>query len=72
MKSYEKVIIEVTFMNNPFVISFGTIPKSFIKREGITSTVMSGFIDGENDSNTYILTGVRGSGKTVMLNYLKI
>ena len=47
------------------------MPEKFIKREEIINTVMSGFIDGENESNTYILTGVRGSGKTVMLNYLK-
>lgn len=58
-------------MKNPFTLTFGVMPEMFIRREEIISTVMSGFIDGENDSNTYILTGVRGSGKTVMLNYLK-
>lgn len=58
-------------MKNPFTLTFGVMPEKFIRREEIISTVMAGFVDGENDSNTYILTGVRGSGKTVMLNYLR-
>ena len=58
-------------MKNPFTLSFGVVPDNFIKRVEIISTVMSGFNEGENDSHTYILTGIRGSGKTVMLNYLK-
>lgn len=58
-------------MKNPFTLSFGILPENFIRREEIIATVMDGFVDEENDSKMYILTGVRGSGKTVMLNYLK-
>ena len=58
-------------MKNPFTLTFGILPEKFIRREEIVSAVMSGFVGEENDSNAYILTGVRGSGKTVMLNYLK-
>ena len=58
-------------MKNPFTLSFGVMPEKFIRREDIISEVMNGFINKENDSNVYILTGVRGSGKTVMLNYIK-
>ena len=58
-------------MKNPFTLTFGVMPEKFIKREDVILTVMSGFLDEENESHTYILTGVRGSGKTVMLNYLR-
>ena len=58
-------------MKNPFGLSFGILPENFIRREEIIATVMDGFVDEENDAKMYILTGVRGSGKTVMLNYLK-
>ena len=58
-------------MKNPFTLSFGILPENFIRREEIIATVMDGFVDEENDAKMYILTGVRGSGKTVMLNYLK-
>lgn len=58
-------------MKNPFGLSLGILPENFIRREEIIATVMDGFVDEENDSKMYILTGVRGSGKTVMLNYLK-
>lgn len=56
---------------NPFSLTFGVIPELFIKREEIKSTVLSTFNAEKSVSNTYILTGVRGSGKTVMLNCLK-
>lgn len=58
-------------MKNPFGLSLGILPENFIRREEIIATVMDGFVDEENDAKMYILTGVRGSGKTVMLNYLK-
>lgn len=58
-------------MKNPFGLSFGILPENFIRREEIIATVMDGFVDEENDAKMYVLTGVRGSGKTVMLNYLK-
>lgn len=56
---------------NPFTLSFGIMPEQFIKRDEIKDKVIRSFAEGENKTNTYILTGARGAGKTVMLNYLK-
>lgn len=56
---------------NPFNLTFGVIPDHFIKRDEIKSQVLSDFTAQKSSSNIYILTGVRGSGKTVMLNYLR-
>lgn len=58
-------------MNNPFTLTFGVLPEQFISREGIADQVISDFSSGQNDSNAYILKGVRGAGKTVMLSYLR-
>lgn len=70
MKSYERILVEEHFMN-PFTLTFGVIPEHFIKRDEIKTTIFSDFNADKSESNVYILTGVRGSGKTVMLNYLK-
>lgn len=58
-------------MENPFTLTFGVQPDQFISREGIVSQVLSGFAMEKNDSHVYILKGVRGAGKTVMLGYLR-
>ena len=56
---------------NPFTLTFGAIPELFIKRDEIKDMVISSFHGTSAHSNLYLLTGVRGSGKTVMLNSLK-
>lgn len=56
---------------NPFSLTFGLLPEQFIKRDAIKNEVYNDFNSDKSESNVYILTGVRGSGKTVMLNYLK-
>ena len=56
---------------NPFTLTFGITPEHFIKRDEIKSKIMSDFNSEKPESNVYILTGVRGAGKTVMLNSLK-
>lgn len=56
---------------NPFTLTFGIIPEHFIKRDEIKSKIVTDFNSDKPESNVYILTGVRGAGKTVMLNYLK-
>ena len=58
-------------MQNPFTLTFGVIPEKFIDRQDVIASINEGFISGNNKSNTYIITGLRGSGKTVMLNYLR-
>ncbi|MBO4374729.1 MAG: ATP-binding protein [Lachnospiraceae bacterium] len=54
-------------MNNPFNISFGIIPPQFISRLSQTSQILDTFRSDTPSSMTYILTGVRGCGKTVLM-----
>ncbi|MBQ9457569.1 MAG: ATP-binding protein [Bacilli bacterium] len=58
-------------MENPFTLTFGVLPEQFISREGIADRIVADFSAGRNNDHIYIFTGVRGAGKTVMLNYLK-
>lgn len=56
---------------NPFTITFGKEPKNIISRESDVETIYQSFIDDNPDSEIYILTGIRGSGKTVTMTTLK-
>ena len=57
--------------NNPFNITFGEEPNNFIPRDAEINQIANSF-DSENpDSKVYILTGPRGSGKTVLLSRIK-
>ena len=59
-------------MHNPFTLTFGVLPEQFISRDEINDKIISTFnTPGGSDSHVYILTGVRGSGKTVILNYVR-
>lgn len=54
-------------MQNPFSLSFGKKPLSLIDREYQKAEIINSF-EGENPaSQIYMITGLRGSGKTVML-----
>lgn len=54
-------------MNNPFTLSFGKKPLQYVSRVSQTQEIMENF-NGETSSNQiYMITGVRGSGKTVMM-----
>ncbi|MBQ7995497.1 MAG: AAA family ATPase [Bacilli bacterium] len=55
-------------ISNPFNLMYGRIPnESFVERDYIVDNVMSVF-SGDNPSTmAYAITGVRGSGKTVLL-----
>ena len=54
-------------MKNPFTLSFGRQPENMIDRVAQKNMVIDGF-QGENPSSqVYMITGVRGTGKTVML-----
>lgn len=56
---------------NPFNINFGIEPKNnYIERINETNEIMSNFTSITSPMNIYLLTGVRGSGKTVMLSNL--
>lgn len=50
---------------NPFTLSFGAKPKIYIKRTDIEDKLISGI--KSSPSTNFVITGVRASGKTVML-----
>lgn len=54
-------------MDNPFTLTFGKEPTSFISREQLTAEVMEGFLPDHPDNQVLMLIGVRGSGKTVTM-----
>lgn len=54
-------------MNNPFSLSFGSIPQNEIKRVVNDFDIVSDFNQERCSSYAYMITGVRGSGKTVYM-----
>lgn len=52
---------------NPFTLMFGQKPLQFISRLSQTDAILGDFLEEPVSSHIYILTGVRGSGKTVMM-----
>jgi len=56
-------------MNNPFTISFGKVPENYIIRSNEVSTILGDLESEKPSSNAYIITGVRGSGKTSLLAF---
>ncbi len=56
---------------NPFTISFGGKPKLRIPREVAVNQVVSAFTSESPSTRVFIITGVHGCGKTVLLSYLE-
>ena len=54
-------------MSNPFTLSFGKKPVQFISRITQTNEIVENFGAEVPSNQIYMLTGVRGSGKTVMM-----
>lgn len=54
-------------MKNPFTLSFGKKPAQFISRLVQTNEIIENFEDEIATTQIYMLTGVRGSGKTVLM-----
>jgi hypothetical protein len=54
-------------MQNPFSLSFGKEPISFIERGKQSREIIDSFSDENPSYQVCMITGVRGSGKTVML-----
>lgn len=52
---------------NPYTLLFGKEPKQNINRFAESSTVLGNFTDEEYSEQLYIVTGVRGAGKTVFM-----
>ena len=53
-------------MSNPFNVTFGELPSSLIERKEEEQLVLRTFRDETPESKVYIITGPRGSGKTVL------
>lgn len=54
-------------MNNPFTLSFGKKPVQYVSRISQTNVIVENFRAEEPANQIYLITGVRGSGKTVMM-----
>ena len=63
MKEYESVE-----KSNPFTLSFGNKPFEYVSRENDKRDLIEKLKSPTPMSHCFIITGVRGSGKTVMLN----
>lgn len=55
---------------NPFTLSFGKEPKEYIRRSVEIDEIITDFKNEHSVSNIYVISGVRGSGKTVLLSSL--
>lgn len=53
---------------NPFILTFGKEPVEYISRMSINDEILQIFQQDNPNYQAVILTGVRGSGKTVLLN----
>lgn len=54
-------------MNNPFTLSFGKKPLQYVSRISQTNEIIENFTAQEPPNQIYMVTGIRGSGKTVMM-----
>ena len=59
--------IEDNIMKNPFSLTFGKSPQSMIDRNLQNNEIIEGFRDDPPGFQVCMITGVRGSGKTVAL-----
>lgn len=53
---------------NPFSISFGAEPDQYIRRISPTEKIVETFLSDKPVSHLFMISGVRGSGKTVLLS----
>ena len=56
-------------MNNPFELTFGLKPSNYISRLKQSEEIISNF-KSSTGNKSFIITGVRGTGKTVMLSHI--
>ena len=53
--------------NNPYSLIFGKEPKQMISRSSAMAEVVEVFCESEPSQQVFMITGVRGSGKTVLM-----
>lgn len=56
-------------MNNPFELTFGLKPNNYISRLKQSEEIISNF-KSATGNKVFLITGVRGTGKTVMLSHI--
>lgn len=56
---------------NPFVLSFGKVPTQYISREILIDEIVQELSYEDAQSNCFMLTGTRGSGKTVTMTSIE-
>ena len=54
-------------MQNPFTLTFGKSPLEPVERPVQTNEIVDAFTAESVNQQMFIITGVRGSGKTVMM-----
>ena len=54
--------------SNPFNLTFGKVPPQMIARYSQSGEIMDVFTDDKPSQQVYMITGVRGSGKTVFMS----
>ncbi|MCF0229141.1 MAG: ATP-binding protein [Parasporobacterium sp.] len=58
-------------MNNPYTLAFGRRPHSYISRYEQVNSVIESFNGEYPSAQVYMITGVRGSGKTVLMTNIE-
>lgn len=58
-------------MENPYSLVFGKMPSNFIERDNEIGEIIATFSEKEPSIRAYILTGIRGCGKTVALSKIE-
>ena len=56
--------------DNPFNVLFGVEPKAIISRDMEIREIYDSFLGENSNSQAYIISGARGSGKTVAMKYV--
>ena len=55
------------YMGNPFTLTFGKKPSEYIIRRADIEEIENTFLENPSRSQSYLIRGVRGSGKTVLM-----
>ena len=56
--------------SNPFTLTFGIEPRTLIGKSNQFDSIKSNFLSDYPTTSTYLITGIRGAGKTVLLTRL--
>ena len=63
--------VDIMSKNNPFTLSFGMSPNEFISRYEYSEEIITTFCSENPVSHAYLIEGIRGSGKTVLMTSIE-